>query len=207
MIDSQLRPNGVNDSRLLDAIAAIDRSVFAAVADPALAYGDRPIPLGAGRALNPVLTTARLILDLGVQPDQHVLLVGAATGYAAAVLSALHARVTALECDAGLAGHARSLLSGDPRVTVIEGPLADGAPAAAPFDAILIDGAIEQLPPALLEQLTPGGRLATGIVNQGVTRLARAIRIAGQEAAQPVDFADLECVGLPGFSPPPRFRF
>lgn len=207
MIDNQLRPNGVNDPRLLKAIASVDRSRFALQDDVALAYGDRAIALSGGRAVNPALTTARLILDLAVQPDQHILLVGAATGYAAALLSALDARVTALECDPNLAERARALLSGDARITVMEGALAEGVPAAAPFDAILVDGAVEQWPAALTAQLVPGGRIATGVVEQGVPRLARAVRVVDQHAVQLIAFADLECVGLPGFAPPPRFRF
>lgn len=207
MIDNQLRPNGVNEPALLRAIAVVDRMRFTELVDPALAYGDRPIALGGGRALNPVLTTARLLLDLAVRPGQRVLLVGAATGYAAALLSALGAEVAALETDENLIARARELLADDPRVTLFTGALADGATSAAPFDAMLIDGAIETLPPALSAQVRPGGRLATGVNDRGVTRLARGVRVAAQDAVQLVDFADLECVRLPGFSPPPRFRF
>ena len=213
LIDSQLRPNGVTDPALLAAIDAVARSRFVPGNDLALAYADRPVPLAGGgamrgfRALNPVLTTARLILDANVQPRQNILLIGAGTGYAAAVLAQLGARVTAVECDAGLAADARAALADTADVVLVEALLPVGAPAHAPYDRLIVDGAIEALPSALVEQLRDGGRIAMGLFDRGVTRLARAVRVAEQSIVQPVAFADLECVRLPGFSPPPRFTF
>ncbi len=206
MVDNQLRTNDVIDPALVAVLRDLPREHFLPPALHAAAYVDRALPLAGGRAINPPLTTARLIGDLAVTPGQHVLLIGAASGYAAALLAGLGARVTAVEEDAELLGLARIALAGR-GVTLVEGPLADGAPDGAPYDALLIDGAVPDLPPALLEQCRPHARIACGIIDGAVTRLARGVAVGGTQAVRPLAFADLECVRLPGFAPPPRFTF
>lgn len=207
MIDTQLRTNGVNDPALLAAIDSIDRSAFVPETVRTTAYIDRALALGGGRALNPVLTTARLISDAGVCSGQHVLLIGGATGYAAAILAALGACVTMVESDGALMQAARAQLAAHDGIDFVAGPLKEGAPDHAPFDALIIDGAVEQLPAALAAQLNVGARVATGRSDGSATRLARGVRVAGTDLIGLVDLADLECVALPGFSPPPQFRF
>lgn len=207
MIDGQLRTNGVNDPRLLGAIDSVARLSFVPAGAAALAYADRAVPLGNGRALNPALTTARLILDAQIAAGQNILLIGAATGYAAAVMSALGARVTAVESDTGLLAAARAALGADANVTLVDAPLAVGAPDGAPYDALIIDGAVDAIPPSLVRQLADGARIAAGQLDAGVTRLVRAVKVAGSDTVHPHAFADLECVRLPGFSPPPHFTF
>ena len=207
MVDSQLRPNDVIDPALVAALRETPREPYLPDALQASAYVDRALPLGNGRALNPVLTTARLIADARVSAGQSVLLIGGATGYAAALLSSLGASVTAVESDAALSELARSALGDSAGVTLIGGPLADGAPAGAPYDALIVDGAIEGLPVALLAQLKPGARIACGLIDGAVTRLARAVAVGGEQAVRALPFADLECVHLPGFAPPLRFTF
>lgn len=207
MIDTQLRPNGVNDPALLAAIDSVDRSAHVPASAAATAYVDRAIALGGGRALNPVLTTARLIGDVGVRSGQHILIVGGATGYCAAILHAMGARVTMVESDSALMAAARNALTGCDGVTFVNGPLSNGAPDGAPFDALIIDGAVDHVPAALATQLNAGARVATGHGDGAVTHLARGVRVAGTETIGLIDFADLECVALPGFAPPPQFRF
>ncbi len=207
MIDTQLRTNMVIEPRLVAAIESVDRSAFVPDGDLALVYSDRCVPLRGGRALNPVLTTTRLIMDADVRPGQSVLLIGAATGYAAAVIAALGARVIAVESDPALLALAKQALAGVELVTLVDADLNEGAPLYAPYDRIIIDGAIAAVPAALVAQLADGGRLATGLDERGVTRLARAVRVAGQDKVHLVAFVDLESVRLPGFSPPPRFHF
>ena len=90
-------------------------------------------------------------------------------------------------------------------MTVVERPLNRGAADAGPYDLLLIDGAVGELPAALVDQVKPGGRIATGIVDHGVTRLAVGTRSAGGFGLQ--DFADIECVVLPGFDTPTAFTF
>lgn len=207
MVDSQLRTNEVNSPALIAAIVATPREAHAPETSRAGAYSDRALPLDGGRSLNPALTTARLIAELGNVAGRSVLLIGAATGYAAAILARLGARVTAVEESKALMDMARTALAGMAGVTLVEGPLSAGAPDLAPFDALIIDGAIEQLPAALLAQLAEGAPIVTGMNDGGVTRLGRAIYASASPSIRPLSFIDLECVRLPGFAPPERFSF
>lgn len=207
MVDTQLRTNEVIDPVLVAAIADTVREAHVPAAQRAATYTDRALPLGGGRALNPALTTARLIAEAGALSGRHVLLIGAATGYCAAILARLGARVTAVEDSADLLAVAQTALDGVAGVTLVHGALSAGAASGAPYDVLLIDGAVEQLPAALLAQLADGAVIVTGVVDAGVTRLARAVHIAGADSVHPLPFTDLDCVRLPGFSPPPRFTF
>ncbi len=204
MVVSQLRTSAVSDPRVVDAMGEVPREAFVPASQAALAYRDAPLPLGGGRAINPPLITGRLLVAADIRPTDRVLLIGAAMGYAAAVLARLAALVVALEEDAGLLGSAREAIA-DAKVTLVEGPLKPGWAEAAPYDVIIIDGAVEAVPDALADQLAPGGRLATGLVDRGVTRLALGRRSEGGFGL--VDFADLECVELPGFARPKTFQF
>ncbi len=205
MVSSQLRTNNVSDPRIVAAMEAVARERFVPAERMALAYVDVPIPLSGGRALNAPLVTARLIVESEIKAGEKVLLVGAATGYAAALLAELGAKVTALEVDEGLAAAAGAALGKKTGVTFVTGALEAGWRKGAPYDVILIDGAIEAVPAAIAAQLSDDGRLLTGLVDNGVTRLARGCK-AGQGVAL-VPFADLETVRLPGFSAPSGFSF
>ena len=205
MVASQLRTNAVSDPRVVAAMAQVPRERFVAENRRALAYVDIAVPLEGGRALSPPMVLGRLLTEAHPAAGDHALVVGAATGYAAAVLSSLVSSVVALEEDGALAGWARELLAGQTNVTIVEGPLAQGWAAAAPYDLILIDGAVEQLPSALVEQLAPQGRLAAAIVERGVTRLAVGRRAGGDLAM--AAFADAAAPSLPGFEPAAGFRF
>lgn len=205
MVTSQLRTNAVSDQRVVAAMATIAREDFLPPATASLAYRDTVIALGAGRQANLPMATGRLLTEAGLQSTDRVLLIGAAGGYAAAVLAGIVASVVAVESDPALIAIARHALASMPTVTVHEGPLAAGAPAGAPYDVLVVDGAVEQLPAALIDQVAIDGRVATGLVDQSVTRLAVGRRTAGGFALQP--FADSECALLPGFAPPARFRF
>ena len=188
MVASQLRTNGVTDTRLLAAMAAVPREAFVPQHRRAACYADRPVPLSATRALNPPMTTARLLDALALREGDRLLIVGAASGYSVAVAKMLCRTVVALEDDGDLIDSAY-------RADIETGPLAAGVPDQAPFDAILIEGAVEQLPDALFAQLVPEGRLATGLVRDGVTRLATGRR--GGSSFALADFADAEVVVLP----------
>jgi protein-L-isoaspartate(D-aspartate) O-methyltransferase len=147
----------------------------------AVAYLDRDLPLpsrsGAPRFLIKPEVTAKLIQAADVTPQDRVLVVGAATGYSAAILSPLATAVVALEEDDGLAEMARANLRhlGVAGVTVVTGSLSGGWPAAGPYDVILVEGGVETVPEALFDELSPGGRLIT-VVYEG-----------GGDAAGPVD--------------------
>jgi protein-L-isoaspartate(D-aspartate) O-methyltransferase len=207
MIDSQLRPSDVIEPRLIAAIASVDREAFVPAERRAQAYADRPVPLSESRALNTPLATARLIDDLRVRAGDRVLLIGAATGYTAAVLAAMGAQVTAVEEDAGLAALASTNLSHLASVEPVTGPLAQGAAAHGPFDKMLIDGAVEAIPITLSGQLAEGGRIACGLAADGVTRLARGVQVTSDTEVALMPFADMDMPGLPGFAQPRGFQF
>jgi protein-L-isoaspartate(D-aspartate) O-methyltransferase len=143
----------------------------------------------------------------GIEPEAVVLDVGCATGYAAAVVSRLAGTVVALEQDTALARHAAESLTavGVGNVTVASGPLAEGWPDAAPYDVILLEGATEIEPKALLRQLKDGGRL---VAVRGRATAARAMlyRAAGPEVSGRPVF-DAAAPLLPGFAEPPAFVF
>ena len=201
MIDSQLRPTGVNDASVLAAFRAVPRERFVPAAAAAMAYSDAAIPLGGGRAILEPMIVGLLLTHARIAPGERVLVVGAATGYTAALVTALGAEVTALEEDADLAATARG--NG---VAVVEGPLGAGWTPNAPYDVIVLDGAAADLPPALLAQGAEGGRLAGVII--GDDRIGRATvgRIAGGRVVG-AGFAETGAAVLPGFARAPAFVF
>ena len=205
MVESQLRTNAVDDPRIVAAMLLVPREAYLPEEAATLAYRDTAVPLGRNRAANTPMATGRLVAAADVRAGDSVLLIGAAGGYTAAVLAELAARVTAVESDAELAAAAREALAGNPRVTLVEAPLEAGAPDGAPYDVLIIDGAVEHLPPALVDQVKPGGSVSTGRIDRGVTRLASGRRTEGGFGL--TDFADADCVALPGFSKPKTFQF
>ena len=202
MIDSQLRPEGVVDSAVVEAIAALPRENFVPAAARAFAYGDRPVPLGNGRALAPPAVTGRLLSELEPRRGERALVVGAGSGYTAAILASLGLKVIALESDADLASLAKAA---SPEIEVIEGKLAAGHPGGAPYDIILIDGAVEQIPEAIFAQLGEVGRVGAVISDRGVTRLAVGRNIDGRVGLRTI--ADADVAPLPGFERPRAFTF
>jgi protein-L-isoaspartate(D-aspartate) O-methyltransferase len=204
MVESQLRTTGVNDPRVVAAMAAIPRERFVPPEWRALAYIDRPVPLGHGRELNLPEATGRLLTAAQVAKGERVLLVGAATGYTAALLAELGAAVVALEEQRDLIAFAREALAGA-GIRLAEAPLVEGWAPEAPYDLIFIDGAVEQVPEVLLGQMVEGGRLAAAIHERGATRLGLG-RKSGAGFGMDL-FADCESVRLPGFEKPKSFVF
>ena len=163
MVDSQVRPNKVTDPRILASMRRIRRECFLPSALAARAYSDEDVPLGNGRVLTEPMVIARLIQLAAPLAGDRLLVVGAGTGYGAAVLADCGARVFTLEEDPALLGLARAaLVSEAPSVTLLSGKLAAGWTEYAPYDVILIEGAVRDIPPAIAAQLRPGtGRLVT----------------------------------------------
>lgn len=160
MVDSQLRTTDVTDHRVLDAMGAVAREDFVPEPDRPLAYLDRTVSLGDGRQMATPSTFALLVQLADPRDDESVLLVGAGAGYGAAVVARLASKVVALESHAGLAAKARANLAGIANVEVVEGPLAGGARNRAPFDLIIIDGAIAGAPDEMFDQISERGRIA-----------------------------------------------
>jgi len=207
MVDGQIRTADVTNPSLIAAMQAVPRELFVAPAMAAQAYRDGDVSLGEGRALVRPIVLGKLLQGSNVRPGDHVLVVGCGTGYAAAVLAHTGAAVVALEEDADLASRAEAALAkaGSGQVTLVRGPLTAGWSAAAPYDLILLDGAIEVAPEALGAQLKPTGRLAA-VFGRGPGAKAMIYRsIEGQLVGRPI--FDAAAPLLPGFAAPPAFVF
>jgi len=204
MVASQLRTTGVNDPSVLAAMGAVARERFVPAERATTAYADAPVALGNGRFLNSPMALGKLLNEADPVASDRALVVGAATGYAAAVLSGLVGSVVALEEDQDLVRRARTLLKGQP-VEFVQGQLAKGCKKRAPYDLIVIDGAVDHVPDTLIDQLVDGGRLATGLIEHGVQRLALGRRVG--EAFGITAFADAAVAELPGFARPAAFSF
>lgn len=207
MVESQLRPNKVTDAAVLDAMASLPRELFVPEPLRGVAYVDEDIPLGHGRFLMEPMILARLVQLAEVESSDSVLLIGAGVGYSAAVLAPIASRIIAVESDGVLARQAQQTLKtlGISNVAVIEGSLSEGAPRLAPFEAIVFDGAVGIVPPAIIEQLAENGRLVA-VVHDG--RIGRATLLTGVAGVVSSRMAfDAAVPRLPGFDAAPAFVF
>jgi protein-L-isoaspartate(D-aspartate) O-methyltransferase len=161
MVNGQLRTGGVTDLSVLGAFLDTPRESFVAPSQAALAYldSDQPALGSSERRLLAPLTLARLLQAASVAPGERALDVAGGSGYSAAILERMGASVVALESDAGGADAARRALKDRAGIEVVVGDLAAGAPDKGPFDVILVNGAYESPPDALIAQLAEGGRL------------------------------------------------
>lgn len=213
MVEGQLRPNRVNDAALLDAFLTVPREEFVPPALRGSAYVDDDLPLGAGRRLMEPMVLARLLQLAAPGKSDKALEVGCGTGYGAALLAQLAGQVTALECEPRLAEAARARLAAlnCANARVVEGPLAAGWRAEAPYDVILLGGAVGAVPPALAEQLAEGGRLVgvilapDGGIATGPGQAFLMTRAEGVLSSRPV--FDAGAALLPGLEPAPSFVF
>ena len=205
MVASQLRTNAVSDQRVVAAMARVPREKFMPEGVRLIAYRDAAIPLGGGRYANLPMATGRLLTEAYLTPTDRMLLIGAASGYTAAVLSEIVGSVVAVESDPALLATARAALAGVGNVEIVAAPLHEGHAAGAPYDVLIVDGAIEAIPDALIAQVRSGGRVVSGIAEHGLTRLASGRKTDGGFAL--AAFVDVECVVLPGFDTPKPFRF
>jgi len=213
MVDGQVRTNDVTHPGIINAMLEIPREVFVPQSRAALAYLDRDVVIADDTATEPArylmkpMVLARLIQAADPAPEDSVLVIGAGTGYAAAVMSRLAGKVVALEENESLFQRAQSALAslGSHNVTVIRGPLAGGAPASGPYDVILIDGGIETMPDRLCEELSPHGRLVA-VVSSGPLGKAKLFQPANGKCSGRELF-DANAPVLPGFSLAPAFVF
>lgn len=198
MVESQVRPNGITDRRIIAAIESVAREHFVPESRRDVAYMDEDVPLDAQgrRALIEVMAFARMLQHAAIKPGDKVLLVGAGTGYGAAVVSQIAAQVVALESDAQLVHHARRNLAGHDTVKVVEGGLSAGVPAEQPFDVILLEGRAEEVPQALIDQLADGGRLVGVVGETNISQACVYSRSGGAIAVRQV--FDASVAELPG---------
>lgn len=207
MIESQLRTNRVTDKNVLAAFEAVPRELFMPPSMGSIAYVDEDLELAPGRWLMEPMVLARLLQAAEVRPDDVALAVGCGTGYCCAILARLAGTVVAVESDPELAAQAARILSelSIDNVVFVEGQLSEGNPRQAPYDVILIDGGVEEVPEAIQRQLAEGGRLVTvkrrGPVGRAVLMINRGGVVSSRvlfDAAVPL---------LPGFAREPGFVF
>ncbi len=200
MVDTQLRPEGVNYTPVVNAMAAVRREDFVAEEAKPLAYSDRVVPMGAGRLMSGPVVVGKLLTEMAPIPGERALVVGCGTGYSTTVLKVIGLDVIGLESSAELAARAREL-----GVDVVEGPLEEGWKRRAPYHLILIDGAVENIPEAIIAQLTGHGRIGAALIDRGISRLAVGRRDGNGFGLHTM--ADSGAAALPGFSKPRTFSF
>lgn len=180
MIDSQLRVSGVNDPAILAAFDSIAREDFVPASRTAVAYVDRAVPLGDGLVLAPALTHGQMLTAAAVSPSDSVLVIGKPGAYLAALASKLAGAVSLAAPGEDLSGKAK-------------------------FSLILVDGALEVVPASLATVLADDGRIVTGMVDRGVTRLALGRKVADELVF--TNLAEADFPALSEYAAPMKWRF
>jgi protein-L-isoaspartate(D-aspartate) O-methyltransferase len=207
MVDAQLLPNKVTDARLIEAMGAVPRELFLPEALRGVAYVDEDVQVAPGRYVIEPMVFARLLQAAAIRSTDAVLDVGCATGYSAAVLSRLAGVVVAVEEDAALAAQASANLAAADaeNAAVTTTALNGGYPVQAPYDVIVLEGAVEDVPAALFDQLAEGGRLAAVIAGRGIGKATLYTRTGGVIGHRQLFDAGLP--PLPGFAREAGFVF
>jgi protein-L-isoaspartate(D-aspartate) O-methyltransferase len=195
MVAEQLRGRGVRDERVLAAMAKVPREPFILPEDMPNAYGDFPLPIGAGQTISQPYIVAAMLEKLDLQPDDRVLEVGTGTGYEAAILGELAAEIWTIERHEELAARARTILQelGYTNVHVVHGDGSRGLPHQAPFTKILVAAAAPRIPEMLVGQLADGGSM---ILPVG-TRDEQQLQVVRKVGAQTVVTSDELCRFVP----------
>ena len=208
MVENQVRANKVTDAALLDAIEALPRERFVPAGKAGIAYVDEDLEIAPGRYLIEPMVLARLIQALSIGPGEMVLDVACATGYSTALLGRIAGTVVAVEEDEGLLARANELLNelAVDNAVAVGGRHAEGYAKQAPYDAILVNGAMAAVPQALFDQLGEGGRLAVVVKNgPGLGRATLYSKVGGLIGSRIL--FDAGTPVLPGFAPAPAFEF
>ena len=208
MVENQVRPNKVTDDRVLNAMAAVPRERFVPKQLAGVAYVDEDIAVSEGRYLMEPMVLARLLQAAAIEPGDVVLDIGCATGYSTAVLARLADTVVAVESEADLAEAASALMTelDADNTAVVTGELSQGYADQAPYDVIVVEGSVDEVPRALSDQLVEGGRLVAVVTggnrgdHRGVNRVGRATlmrRLYGALSSRVL--FDASVPPLPGF--------
>ena len=197
MVESQVRPNGITDHRIIDAMAQVKREDFVPAERKTIAYLDEDVQLKAGRFLIEPMAFARMIHLALIKPTDRVLVVGAGTGYGAKIISMLAKSVVALESDTDLLTLARGFLAGAGNIEVVEGSLAAGHGAGGPYDVIIVEGRIAAVPESLFAQLANEGRIVAAVGNMDVSKMQIATLTDGHRSSRSA--FDVSIAPLPGF--------
>ena len=211
MVESQIRPNAVTDQRLINAMLSVPRERFTPPDKRSLAYCDGEIAVSESaegappRHLIPPMPFARIVQLAEIADSDHVLDIGCASGYSSAVIASFAGSVVALEEDEDLAAHAQDLLGeiGIDNVAVVNGRMNEGYPSQGPYDVIILEGAVDEVPAALFDQLAQGGRLVAATPGHGVGRVHLFVKTDGSIGGAPAFDAQLS--PLAGFQREPGF--
>jgi protein-L-isoaspartate(D-aspartate) O-methyltransferase len=205
MVERHLKRRGITEQRIVDAFLAVPREAFVSPEYQHLAYGDHPLPIEAGQTISQPYIVALMIQAAGIGPGDHVLEVGAGSGYAAAVISRIAREVIAIERQHDLVEVARERIRrlAFDNVEIVEGDGTKGCREHAPFDAIVAAASGSHVPGPLVEQLAPNGRLVMPIGEPGwVQELVKVTKqedgILKQENLGAVRFVPL--IGEEGWS-------
>lgn len=174
MVDTQVRPSDVTKFPIIDAMLSVRRELYVPREQVEAAYISENVMIAPGRVVLEPRTLAKLLDSLNIKGDELVLDIGAGYGYSSAVVACMAEAVIAVEEDETLAGEAQGILSdqGADNVAIHTGPLTEGAAQHGPYDAILIQGSVEQVPDALIDQLKEGGRIGC-VFMEGALGVAR----------------------------------
>lgn len=183
MIDSQLRTSGVNEPFVIARMGSVAREDFVPDSAKAIAYMDRAIPLGEGKALAAPIVHGKMLAEARAGLDDSVLVVENGSGYLAELVKPLVGKLDTKSVE----------------------EIAEGKKGRKTYSLILVDGAIEDLPDTLAKRLEENGRIVTGVVERGVTRLATGRKVAGSVVLQPV--ADIGIPVLHAFDKPKEWSF
>lgn len=208
MVDGQIRPSDVTRPGIADAMLFVPRERFLPASKRSVAYADSAIEIARGRALLPPRTFAKMLDTADISETDSVLDIGCGLGYSTAVLARICRGVVAVECDATMCASAESALAAldIDNAVVVEGALEKGLPDQAPFDVIIIEGAITADPDSLYDQLAEGGRLVSiweHTQGQGQARIA--VKTNGRISTRWA--FDATAPVLPGFDATPSFSF
>jgi protein-L-isoaspartate(D-aspartate) O-methyltransferase len=207
MVESQVRPSDVTDTRIVQAMRTLPRERFVPAAKRTIAYGDLEVEVADGRTLMRPRDLAKLIMNLAPQSGERALEIAGATGYGAAVLAACCHEVITLDPNPDLSFAAQAALesAGITNAKTVSTAAVDGWKDEAPYDVILLNGSAEIVPEAWLQQLAPGGRLGV-IVRDGAAGAARIYTRADNASAYRTAF-DAAPPVAPGLAKPPAFAF
>jgi protein-L-isoaspartate(D-aspartate) O-methyltransferase len=202
MVESQVRPNGITDHRIIDAMAAVKREDFVPDARKSIAYLDEDVLLKSGargqaRYLIEPMAFARMVHLATIKPTDSVLMIGVGSGYGAKVVAELAQTVVGLESDGELAQLATVRAADCANVRIVQGSLSAGHGSAGPYDVILIEGRIGQIPDGLFAQLKSGGRIVAAIGEGDVSKITVASLNDGHRSERSA--FDVSIAPLPGF--------